>query len=134
MFHTGFQSSVQLMLITAVFLFSLNSGVFVSRCCVSVYIFSPSTTTRHHPPSLPPPPSLLLVTVSPRVMITSPFLVCCVHLDLKLITSDNLVVLFPKFKSFSGERERESDGVSEGGRERLSRMERIKHVGGTYHL
>lgn len=30
--------------------------------------------------------------------------VCCVHLDLKLITSDNLVVLFPKFKSLSGER------------------------------
>lgn len=34
--------------------------------------------------------------------------VCCVHLDLKLITSDNLVVLFPKFKSFSGERVIES--------------------------
>lgn len=32
---------------------------------------------------------------------------CCVHLDLKLITSDNVVVLFPKFKSFSGERVRE---------------------------
>lgn len=30
--------------------------------------------------------------------------VCCVHLDLKLIISDNLVVLFPKFTRFSGER------------------------------
>lgn len=52
----------------------------------------------------PPPPSLLLVTASPRVMMTSPFSVCCVHFDLELITSDNLVVLFPKFKSLGGER------------------------------
>lgn len=42
--------------------------------------------------------------------------VCCVHLDLKLIISDNLVVLFPKFKSFSGERviERENERELEG--------------------
>lgn len=65
----------------------------------------------------PPPPSLLLVTASPRVMMTSPFSVCCVHFDLELITSDNLVVLFPKFKSLGGERAIESC------RERPSEME-----------
>lgn len=54
-------------------------------------------------PSLPAP-TLLLVTASPHVMITSPCSVCCVHLELKLITSDNLLVLFPQFKSFSAGR------------------------------
>lgn len=64
MFHTGFQSSVQLMLITTVFLFSLNSEcVCVSLAASPVYIFwSVSLFPSAFFP--PPPPSLLLVTAS----------------------------------------------------------------------
>lgn len=43
--------------------------------------------------------------------------VYCVHLDLKLITSDNPVVLFPKFKSFSGERVMYVERASQTGRD-----------------
>lgn len=119
MFHTAFRpSSVQLMLITARFLFSLNppcvcaASLRLCLFCLSLLFFSPL-----HSSHLP-----LLVTVSPRVMITSPFFflffsLCCVHLDLKLITSDNLLVLFPKFKSFSGEgREAGGGGAGADGR------------------
>lgn len=137
MFHTGFQSSVQLMLITTVFLFSLNSE------CVCESLVSLSSTSfffglgPHATPPPPPPSSFFspssISAVSHCVSSCYDYItlsVCCVHLDLKLITSDNLVVLFPKFKSFSGERviERES------WRERRGEMERVKHVGGTYHL
>lgn len=124
MFHTAFQSSVQLMLITALFLFSLNPW------CVCVSVLRPPSLSFFFPPllffSLLPLPS---PAVSHRVSPCYDYItlsLCCVHLDLKLITSDNLLVLFPKFKSFSGERERAARGCGE--------MERTKHVGGTYHL
>lgn len=101
MFHTAFQSSVQLMLITALFLFSLNPW------CVCVSVLCPPSLSFFSPSSffflLPSP------AVSHRVSPCYDYItlsLCCVHLDLKLITSDNLLVLFPKFKSFSGERER----------------------------
>lgn len=106
---------MQLMLITMVFLFSLNfECVCVSLAASPVYIFwsvslFPSAFSSSSIPA-----------VSHRVFPCYDYItlsVCCVHLDLELITSDNLVVLFPKFKSFSGER------VIESCRERPSEME-----------
>lgn len=123
MFHTGFQSSVQLMLITMVFLFSLNCSVCVSLLSLfsSLSLFFSAFS------------SSSISAVSHCVSSCYDYItlsVCCVHLDLKLITSDNLVVLFPKFKSFSGERviygaseqERERDGGRDRARWSASSM------------
>lgn len=101
MFHTAFQISVQLMLITVVFLFSFSSE------CVCVCASSKSYALSHSFPYAPSSASAVSHCVSPCYDYITLSL-CCVHLDLKLITSDNLVVLFPKFKSFSGERVIES--------------------------
>lgn len=93
----------------------------MSRCCLSVYIFSLSLSlsslilSLSFPLLFLPPPSLLLVTVSSCYDYIT-LSVCCVHLNLKLIISDNLVMLFPKFKSFSGERVIEKERA--GGRDR----------------
>ncbi len=124
MFHTGFQSSVQLMLITTVFLFSLN----LECVCESVPSLS-STSFFALPLWFLPPACSPSSTSAVRHCVSSCYdyitlSVCCVHLDLKLITSDNLVVLFPKFKSFSGERviERERAGGRDSARWSASSM------------
>lgn len=101
MFHTAFQISVQLMLITVVFLFSFSSE------CICVCASFKSYALSHSFPYAPSSASAVSHCVSPCYDYIT-LSVCCVHLDLKLITSDNLVVLFPKFKSFSSERVIES--------------------------
>jgi len=105
MFHTGFQSSVQLMLITTVFLFCLNSER-VCELSLLLCLSPPSSSYTLLPLFLSAPSSSSISAVSHCVSSCYDYItlsVFCVHLDSKLITADNLVVLFPKFRHLSSE-------------------------------
>lgn len=86
--------------------------------CASLLNLMPRLTLLPYAPSSASAVSHCISPCSDYITLS----VCCVHLDLKLITSDNLVVLFPKFKSFSAERVIESCGESRGERRSESGM------------